>query len=149
MPICLRMTTEKRFYFMSSERSKRVLLKGHRYNLGNKNKNGTTWWRCKNRSSFRGSITLNENETDVVRQTPHFCKADHALNIVSEAIDTYKERVCTEFSSVRVIYEDYVDHLKGLDSEYVDDVPHYESVKNMLYNARYKQLGIIKSTYKN
>lgn len=143
------MATDKQFCFVESERNKKVMLKdGYRFNLGHTNKSGTTWWRCKNRKYCRGSITLNENMTTILRETDHFCEPDPATNIVSVSIDNCKQRVRKEFGSVKAIYENCVEHLTGPDSEYVDDVPKYQSVKNSLYRARYKHLAVEKSIYK-
>lgn len=71
-------------------------------------------------------MTLNAN-SNIIRPSEHLCDVVLHARMV---------KVQTEFGSINKIYERCFNHLKHADSEFVDDVPSFSSIKNKLHKAR-------------
>jgi hypothetical protein len=134
--------------FITNQKGGRaVLYNGHKYNFGYTNKKtGYTMWRCVNRSEqCNASITIDEIDGKVARESEHVCRSHYEENIRDVVMDTCKKAVCTEMSPVRKIFEKAVVEMHDVDQEFI--MSSYEEKKETLRRTRLKFLGLAKSEF--
>lgn len=140
------MGEEQIFFFIESQKKKRVLLlNGHRYNLNVTNKGGSTLWRCSKRNECCASLTINKDENKIIRQlNQHTCKANFDKNRSDIVMDRCKKLVRQKAKPVQKIFENEF----GKEDE-IEQVPHFNSKKDTLFRARRKYLNVCKTEFKN
>lgn len=136
-----------RLKFIQSKRGKPVLLlDGFRYNYVVKNKSGTSNWRCFNKNECNTSITLDSNN-QIVKKAKHSCVPNQLKNSIDEIMDECKKQVCINLEPIPKVFEDFINNIKHNLQE--EDLPNYESVKDMLRKARLDYLHCKKLTCNN
>lgn len=80
-------------------------------NVTNRN-NGTTNWRCINRSICSGSITLNKERNHVLMESKHHCKPNMYKNKVDKRLQLCRNRVKREFKQISKIYDESMNSFK-------------------------------------
>jgi hypothetical protein len=140
------MDEEPTFIFIESQKQKRVLLlNGHRYNLNNTNKGGSTLWRCARRNECSASITINKDEDKIIRQLKeHSCIANMDKNKIEMVMDKCKKLARQKAKLVQNIFEKAIREV-----DEIQQVPDFNSKKDTLYRARRKYLNVCKTEFKN
>lgn len=123
-----------------------ALTGGHRYYFCKYNKNGTSLWRCENRSSCSATITLNSTRTNIIRENTHSCASNNLRNSTFKLIDKCKKDVCATMDPVQTIYENNTQELleNNDEQEYRQWIPSFPSIKSSLYRERKKFLNVDK-----
>ncbi|XP_028175939.1 uncharacterized protein LOC114364133 [Ostrinia furnacalis] len=122
-----------------------ILRAGYRYNFVQKNKNGTTNWRCFKRNECSTSITLNDSN-DIIKEGKHTCVADEKRNLIDGLMEDCKKKVCENLEPIPKIYENFMESVNCLEEH---DKPRFEEKKDLLYKARKDYLNLDKTTIKN
>ncbi|XP_073951849.1 uncharacterized protein [Choristoneura fumiferana] len=135
------MSTKEIISISNNKNRPAVLCDGYRYNWVKDNVSGNTFWRCANREECSASITLNPNQTEVVRGSLHSCVQNHHIFIRDIVVHAAKKKVCGNMAPVKKIYEKII--LKHVqDDETIEMMPSFESVRNKLHRARKRFLEV-------
>lgn len=139
------MQDNEKFHFIKNKKNKEALLHdGYRYNFVSNNSSGTSFWRCYKRQECSASLTLNQENTIIIRKSLHKCEQDHDKMQEDLLLDTAKQNVCKDMSSVKKVYEEVVQQLPS--SSTFNGRP-YNSVKDVLYRHRKRFLQVQKTEF--
>lgn len=128
------------FSLIKSKRGGQVLLHaGHRYNFVIKNKSGTSNWRCSKKSRCNASITT-DSKSQIVRNSNHSCCSDLVQNKIDFFLDQCKKEVQVNLEPIPKVYESCSHKIRHHLRE--EEIPSYESVKDMLRKARLDYLHL-------
>ncbi|KAL0868257.1 hypothetical protein ABMA27_007788 [Loxostege sticticalis] len=129
---------EEELVFVKNQRGNDALLhNGYRYNKTKKvNQDKSVLWRCTNKRECSASVTLNETENQIMRQSEHTCQADYDKNAVYLEMCTLKELVCTNLEPIKGMFENKFDNLAFEPSTSKASIPTFHEKKDCLYRAR-------------
>lgn len=116
-----------------------LLCGGYSYNKHITNKSKSEKWRCVKRKECSATITIDKTRRRILRKSQHTCVTNNASNIVRKHIANMKKEVCTDFGSIRTIFNNEIEKLKK--KVHTCDLPSFKSVKDSLYRARKKFLN--------
>lgn len=134
--------TSTKIEFISTKRGGvAALYGGRKYHRKKLYVSGDTFWYC-DKKHCKGNFTLN-NKNVKTKENPHniLCVANTTKTEFLKNMDKLKDRVSTNFDSVKKQYEDMKSHMDDTGVTLLKDLPAFENVKSALYNGRNKVLG--------
>lgn len=142
---------DKEFILTKNQKIKPSIIEnGYRYNLDGKNPSSkSTRWRCVNRECCTASVTLNGDQTEIIRRSNHTCERNLKKNKVYMAMRKCKDELGSDLGYVQETYEKNMEPLKKERQSYIDEMPEFSQVKDGLHKLVKRTLESEKLTYKN
>lgn len=119
--------------YISSERGRPVsVIYKEKY------KNGTFYWKCTQRNTCHGSITIQENR--ILKETHRLYTPDTTKNELKKAQNLCKNRAARGDESLLNIFDEEMREFKDEGLDFVQNISDFQNLKHRLNAQEEKQL---------
>ncbi|XP_073962868.1 uncharacterized protein [Choristoneura fumiferana] len=136
------------FLLLKNQKGKDLLYLDYKYTYTVCKRNiKSLRWRCTDRDCS-ATLTTDIEKTKIIRQIDHVCDPDVRKQKVRIFIESAKQAVGEDMSSMQDIYEKLAEEYKD-NGNNAEDIPPYSSVKSTLYRAKKAALNVDRLVYEN